>query len=72
MALVLAFEPSRAEEFSCGEAYQRSLGVIELRKPSPEQRAALRRHALRAYQACMTGDVYDPKSLFDRLERSPN
>jgi hypothetical protein len=35
---------------------------------SPEDRATLQRWAFRAYNACGTGDLEDPKSVFDKLE----
>jgi hypothetical protein len=71
LALCLTFEPTRSEaDFNCSDAYARVLGSIELRKVSPEQRARLRRDALRVYQACLTGDLHDPKALFDRVDRS--
>jgi hypothetical protein len=35
---------------------------------SSERLAAQRRRAKRIYDACITGDVHDPKALFDRLD----
>ena len=36
---------------------------------SPEDRAALQRWTFRAYNACETGDLEDPKAVFDKLDR---
>jgi hypothetical protein len=70
IALGVTVAAAQAQDgVSCGEAYQRSLAEIERRQQAPERLPALRRHALRAYQACLTGDVHNPKALFERLER---
>jgi hypothetical protein len=71
LALVLTIAEARSQaNFNCSEAYKRTLDEIDLRKPSPERLAAQRRQAMRAYHACLTGDVHDPKALFERLDRS--
>lgn len=57
----------------CGAAYKSALEKLEGEqqvKVPPERLAAMRRQALRVYEACRTGDVRDAKALFDRLERS--
>lgn len=56
--------------FSCSDAYKRALDGMEQRKLPPERLAVQRRQAMRAYHACVSGDVNDPKGLFDRLDRS--
>ena len=53
----------------CAEAYNSYLKSLEGRQISPQRRAALRRWALRVYDACDTGDIGNPKTLFERLER---
>lgn len=71
VALGVTIGAVRAQDsVSCGEAYQRSLADIERRQLAPERLSALRRHAQRVYQACLTGDVHNPRTLFERLERS--
>jgi hypothetical protein len=54
----------------CSAAYKSALEKLE-REPqaTPAQLAAQRRKAQRVYEACRTGDVHDPKALFDSLER---
>jgi hypothetical protein len=53
----------------CAEAYRNYLGVLQRRKISPDERKALHRWALRAYDACETGDVPDVQGLFEKLDR---
>jgi hypothetical protein len=48
----------------------RSVANIEQTESSPERKAALNRWALRAYDACATGDLPNAKGVFDRLDRS--
>ena len=55
--------------FNCAEAYKSYLWELMRRELSIEQRVALHRWALRAYHACETGDLDDPKRLFERLDR---
>jgi hypothetical protein len=69
VAAGLTIAAAHAQDVSCGDAYQRSLAEIERRQHAPERLSALRRHALRLYQACLTGDVHNPKTLFERLDR---
>jgi hypothetical protein len=54
---------------SCAEAYKNYVEDLQHRKISPEERTALHRWALRAYDACETGDVPDVPGLFERLDR---
>ena len=54
---------------SCAEAYKNYVEDLQRRKISPQKRRALHRWALRAYDACDTGDVPDVEGLFERLDR---
>ncbi len=72
---LMALAASAQSSLDCGAAYKSALEKLEgeqQAKVPPERLAAMRRHALRVYEACRTGDVRDPKALFDRLERSRN
>ena len=53
----------------CAEAYKNYVENLQRRKISPEERRALHQWALRAYDACDTGDVPDVQGLFERLDR---
>ena len=53
----------------CVEAYKNFVEDLTHRDISPEQRRALHRWALRAFDACETGDVPDVEGLFERLDR---
>jgi hypothetical protein len=55
--------------FDCVEAYTSYLQDLVGRELSPEDRAALQRWTFRAYNACETGDLEDPKAVFDKLDR---
>ena len=58
--------------FDCGKAYKDFWEKLEREiysKMPPEQLVVLSRRALRIYDACQTGDVDDPKGLFERLAR---
>jgi hypothetical protein len=54
---------------SCLETYKGYVDALKDRSLSPEQRIGLHRWALRAYNACETGDVPDVEGLFERLDR---
>jgi hypothetical protein len=59
------------DQTSCSEAHRRLLEKLEQQSSdmiSSERLAAQRRRAKRIYDACITGDVHDPKALFDRLD----
>jgi hypothetical protein len=60
---------SAQEEFDCANAYKSALDALKRRQVPPEQLAALRRRALRIYDACETKDLKDAKALFESLER---
>lgn len=53
----------------CVGAYKNFIEGLKHRDISPEQRRALHRWALRAFDACETGDVPDVEGLFERLDR---
>ena len=53
----------------CVQAYENYVESLKRRDISPEQRRALHRWALRAFDACETGDVPDVEGLFERLDR---
>jgi hypothetical protein len=66
--LTTAFAQSK---INCGEAHRSFLAKLErgdFGRLSAEQLAAHKRKAQRVYNACVTGDVEDPKSLFERLD----
>jgi hypothetical protein len=73
VALWLLAPASPAQgNFDCDQAYksfQEKLDRERSAKTSREQVANLRRWAQRAYDACQTGDLENPKALFERLER---
>jgi hypothetical protein len=54
---------------NCVDTYKSYLEQLKRREMSPERRAALHRWAQRAFDACQTGDLEDPKGLFERLDR---
>jgi hypothetical protein len=53
----------------CAEAYLSFMHELMHMEMPTERRIALHRWALRAYNACDTGDLQDPKGLFERLRR---
>ena len=58
-------------KISCLEAHKKVLDKLEQQGVGslpPERVAAQKRRAQRIYDACITGDVHDPKALFDRLD----
>jgi hypothetical protein len=70
LALALLPAPlSGPKSIGCAEAYQNYLERLKDRRISPGRRTALQRWALRAYDACETGDVQDVEGLFQRLDR---
>ena len=67
-----AFTLPAQGNFNCDGAYQGFWEQLNRRTPgnmSRERLANLRRWAQRAYDACRTGDVENPKALFERLDR---
>jgi hypothetical protein len=68
LATVPGVNPGQ-QRFDCAEAYNSYLQDLVRGCLSPEDRATLQRWAFRAYNACETGDLEDPRSVFDKLER---
>jgi hypothetical protein len=71
LAMAAMALPDQAS-FDCDKAYKSFAEKLNRRNSgnlSRERSAILRRWARRAYDACQTGDVGDPKALFERLER---
>jgi hypothetical protein len=56
-------------KIDCAEAYLAFMHELKLMDMPTERRVTLHRWALRAYNACDTGDLHDPKGLFERLRR---
>ncbi len=62
-----------AQGVDCGEAYRSAMDKLrrdELAQASSERLAAMRRTAMRVYNACETGHLRDPKALFEKLDRA--
>jgi hypothetical protein len=58
-------------KISCAEAHKSLLQKLEQQSAGnlpPERLAAQKRRAQRIYDACITGDVHDPRGLFDRMD----
>ena len=58
-------------KINCAEAHKGFLTRLDrgdFGKLSAEQLATHKRKAQRVYNACVTGDLDDPKALFDRLD----
>ena len=68
LAMVPGVSPGQ-HLFDCAEAYNRYLQDLVRRGLSPEDRAVLQLWAFRAYNAYETGDLEDPKAVFNKLER---
>ena len=59
-----------SKEESCAAAYKAYLEELKRKRISSARRAALQRWALRAYDACETGDLEEGiNDLFESLER---
>jgi hypothetical protein len=54
----------------CAAVYKSYVDELNRKDISPQQRAALHRWARRVYDACETGDVDNPRYLFERLDRN--
>jgi hypothetical protein len=55
---------------NCADTYKNYLAELKRKDMPPERRAALLRWARRVYDACDTGDLDDPKALYERLDRN--
>ena len=53
----------------CEGNYKSALERLSRQRMPPERLAALSRKALRIFDACMTGDLKEPKRLFESLDR---
>ena len=66
---------SAQSNMECAARYKSFMEKVtpeEKSKMSGERLAALNRKAQRIYDACQTGHLSDPRSLFDSLDRSRN
>jgi hypothetical protein len=71
VAFGLAISPASGQsDVDCAEIYKSHLEKLKRENISPERRDALRRWALRVYNACQSGDVQDAKGLFEKLDRN--
>jgi len=57
------------DRLDCDSNYKSVLERLDRQRMPPERLAALRRRALRVYDACQTGDLKEPKRLFETLDR---
>jgi len=53
----------------CERDYKSALERLNRQRMPPERLAALSRKALRVFDACQTGDLKEPKRLFESLDR---
>jgi hypothetical protein len=54
---------------NCEGDYKSTLERLNRQRMPPERLAALSRKAQRVFDACQTGDLKEPKRLFERLDR---
>jgi hypothetical protein len=54
----------------CGSIYKAYMDRLRGSTASSERWTALHRAALRAYDACETGDLDDAEGVFERLDRT--
>jgi hypothetical protein len=57
-----------AHPMDCGAAYKVFWQNVSTRETPPDRLAATSRSALRIYDACQTGHVPNPETLFERLK----
>jgi hypothetical protein len=57
-----------AHPMDCGAAYKMFWQNVSTRETPPDRLVVTSRTALRIYDACQTGDVPNPESLFERLK----
>jgi hypothetical protein len=69
MLILAALTISAQTAVDCGGDYVRALDKLKSKKTSPEHLPALKRRALRIYDACLTHDLPNAKALFDNLDR---
>lgn len=73
VALGLLSVAVSAQDIDCGKAYRSAMDKLKREtgaSMAPERLAAMRREALRIYNACETGHLRNPKALFERLDRA--
>jgi len=73
VALGLTATAVAAQDVDCGKAYKNAMEKLkrdEAARASPERLAAMRRMAMRIYNACATGHLDDPKAMFEKLDRA--
>jgi hypothetical protein len=74
-ALILMVVAASSQEVDCAARYKgfmEKMAREQQKGMSGEQLAAMNRKAQRVYDACATGHLSNPKSLFDSLDRSRN
>jgi hypothetical protein len=57
------------DRLNCEDDYKSALERLNRQRMPPERLAALSRKALRVFDACKTGDLKEPKRLFESLDR---
>jgi hypothetical protein len=57
------------DRLDCEGNYRSALERLNRQRMPPERRATLSRKALRIFDACQTGDLKEPKRLFESLDR---
>jgi hypothetical protein len=67
--LLAAAAISAQTAVDCGGDYVRALDKFKNRQISPQLLPALKRRALRIYDACLTNDLPNARALFDSLDR---
>jgi hypothetical protein len=71
LVTLLLFGPAMAETTAdCGSIYKAYVDRLKGSVVSSERWIALHRAALRAYDACETGDLHDAEGVFERLDRN--
>jgi hypothetical protein len=54
----------------CTELYENHLHKLDQKELLPEQRATSQRWALRAFDACRTGDMHNSREIFEKLNKT--
>jgi hypothetical protein len=75
LALMLAAGSVAAQDADCASRYKSFVEKMtreQQKGMSGDQLAAMNRKAQRIYDACTTGHLSNPKSLFDSLDRQRN
>jgi hypothetical protein len=69
---LIVFPISVQGAINCENSYKSSLERLRRMHLPPERFVTFNRRALRIYDACETGDLVDPNSLFENLDRWKN